>query len=292
MIIVKWDQEAGVDGWNIYFSNSLNDRGLRLNSSPVKQRHYVIKDRKYGLYHGREYYIRLASLAGGMEINTSKPLKMIAYYGGIDPKSYTKTFTLTPKPTSTEVVVKKLESPKLEITPIRKLDKKIEKIKTIKPRPSKTYTPKPKPTRKPKPTKSHTPKPKPTRKPKPTKTSTPKPLPTPRPTPTPKPKPTKRPTIPRPSLDAPTVKQQRGLLKLAWKTQSGVDGWNIYFSADNKKFTRANKKLIREPSYQVRHSTIISGKNYFVQIVTVRGGIEGKHGNSVPWLAVPDKSSR
>lgn len=285
MIIFSWDQEAGVDGWNIYLGYSLNDRGLRVNGKLMKERRLVIADRKYGLWHGRDYYLRRASVAGGMEIHETKPIKVTAYHGGINPKEYTKTLTPTPKPEPTKVIIKKIEAPKLEVKP-RPTPVPIKKIK--KKKPTRTYTPKPRPTRKPKATRTYTPKPKPTRKPKPTKTYTPKPKPTAKPTSTPLP-PT--PTLsPTPAVAAPKITQKQGKIPIAWRTQAGVEGWNIYVSKD-KKFKNAklaNKKLVKDPEFVVRHSMLVPGKYYYVWIVTVKGGKQSKMGKPNRLLAAPD----
>ncbi len=334
MIILGWNQQAGVDGWNIYLSDGLWDRGQRLNKKPLKKRRYIIKYPDAPLRHGSVHYMRRASVAGGMEIEETKPVKLIAYYGGTNPKDYTKTPTPTPEPEPTKVKIKEIAPPKLESKPIKTHCKhakiksistktytpKAKKVKvkpikryTPKPKPTKTYTPKPKPILKPKPTKKPTPKPtkkptlKPTKKPtpkpkptkeptlKPTKKPTPKPKPTKKPTlkptkkPTRKPKPTKKPTIAPPDLDAPAMKQQRGKLIIAWRTQSGVDGWNIYFSKDKKKgYRRANRRIVREPEYVLRHSSLQAGKHYYIHLVTVRGGVESKRGKPFKILAVPD----
>ena len=137
-----------------------------------------------------------------------------------------------------------------------------------------TLTPKPRPTKTPKPKLTKTPKPRPPKVAKPTKTAKPIPTATPEP------------------IDGPHMRLAPGVLKLEWREQSGVDGWNVYFSPKKKgKYRKVNKKLVKEPSFTIYDPRLklVAGRYYYVKLSTVRKGKESRKSQAMRVQAVPKR---
>ncbi len=67
VIYAAWAPQAGVDGFNVYFSEFKDGDYERVNENLVKTPEYVINDPRLRLKIGKKYFVRVTAIRGGME---------------------------------------------------------------------------------------------------------------------------------------------------------------------------------------------------------------------------------
>jgi hypothetical protein len=78
VIYMAWAPMAGVDGFNVYFSEFKDGDYERINDSVVKTPEYVVRGDRLHLKIGKKYFIKVTAIKGGMEGPPTNPKQQIA----------------------------------------------------------------------------------------------------------------------------------------------------------------------------------------------------------------------